>query len=269
MQVLHDHRHDFITSLGQRRGKPDLARFSLKSTSDRPRADSGSAALSRGYPSPPMSGSPHLPPNAPPIQFAERSQGGHGGLQESTTTSQNVRHSFPALQADPRLQQAGVIAGSSRRTSYLGETQDRPQDRVQYPFSNPHPESSLPRPPLPNPYQGQSHNQHFAPAHQTLYQSHHQHPPYQPMPNQPAPAPSIGSGPGSALPSIAIPSLMSGTMTSAPAPRAALEQREGPTQSSPKLQRKTKGHVASACVPCKRAHLRLVLTSAPDYRDFS
>lgn len=26
--------------------------------------------------------------------------------------------------------------------------------------------------------------------------------------------------------------------------------------TSPKLQRKTKGHVASACVPCKRAHLR-------------
>lgn len=26
--------------------------------------------------------------------------------------------------------------------------------------------------------------------------------------------------------------------------------------SSPKSQRKTKGHVASACVPCKRAHLR-------------
>ncbi|GJC78914.1 hypothetical protein ColLi_01752 [Colletotrichum liriopes] len=26
--------------------------------------------------------------------------------------------------------------------------------------------------------------------------------------------------------------------------------------TSPKTQRKTKGHVASACVPCKRAHLR-------------
>ncbi|KAK0764163.1 hypothetical protein N5P37_003558 [Trichoderma harzianum] len=28
--------------------------------------------------------------------------------------------------------------------------------------------------------------------------------------------------------------------------------------TSPKSQRKTKGHVASACVPCKKAHLRLV-----------
>ena len=26
--------------------------------------------------------------------------------------------------------------------------------------------------------------------------------------------------------------------------------------ASPKTQRKTKGHVASACVPCKKAHLR-------------
>jgi hypothetical protein len=31
---------------------------------------------------------------------------------------------------------------------------------------------------------------------------------------------------------------------------------EAPGYTSPKTQRKTKGHVASACVPCKRAHLR-------------
>jgi hypothetical protein len=31
---------------------------------------------------------------------------------------------------------------------------------------------------------------------------------------------------------------------------------ESPAQTSPKSQRKAKGHVASACVPCKRAHLR-------------
>jgi hypothetical protein len=87
------------------------------------------------------------------------------------------------------------------------------------------------------------------------------------MHNLPAPAPSIGSGPGSALPSITYPSLMPGTTASASASRPALEQREGPTQSSPKLQRKTKGHVASACVPCKRAHLRFVSASASDHRD--
>lgn len=34
--------------------------------------------------------------------------------------------------------------------------------------------------------------------------------------------------------------------------------REAPDFQSPRQQRKTKGHVASACVPCKRAHLRYV-----------
>lgn len=33
---------------------------------------------------------------------------------------------------------------------------------------------------------------------------------------------------------------------------------DGAARTSPKSQRKTKGHVASACVPCKRAHLRYV-----------
>ena len=32
--------------------------------------------------------------------------------------------------------------------------------------------------------------------------------------------------------------------------------------TSPKAQRRTKGHVASACMPCKRAHLRYVRKSA-------
>ncbi|KAI1103111.1 hypothetical protein F4804DRAFT_244238 [Jackrogersella minutella] len=34
------------------------------------------------------------------------------------------------------------------------------------------------------------------------------------------------------------------------------QSAENPPYASPKSQRKTKGHVASACVPCKRAHLR-------------
>lgn len=36
-----------------------------------------------------------------------------------------------------------------------------------------------------------------------------------------------------------------------------------PRVTSPKSQRKAKGHVASACLPCKRAHLRLVALSLP------
>ncbi|KAG4424685.1 hypothetical protein IFR04_002218 [Cadophora malorum] len=44
-----------------------------------------------------------------------------------------------------------------------------------------------------------------------------------------------------------------------PQPFSAPERapiREPADFQSPKQQRKTKGHVASACVPCKRAHLR-------------
>ncbi|CAM1511512.1 Fc.00g090250.m01.CDS01 [Cosmosporella sp. VM-42] len=40
-----------------------------------------------------------------------------------------------------------------------------------------------------------------------------------------------------------------------PAPSRPLTA-ENQQMGSPKSQRKTKGHVASACVPCKRAHLR-------------
>ncbi|KAK1759385.1 hypothetical protein QBC47DRAFT_292278 [Echria macrotheca] len=46
---------------------------------------------------------------------------------------------------------------------------------------------------------------------------------------------------------------------SLPAPQsftAPVQQQSQDRPSSPKPQRKTKGHVASACVPCKKAHLR-------------
>ncbi|KAH7165495.1 hypothetical protein EDB81DRAFT_638935 [Dactylonectria macrodidyma] len=38
---------------------------------------------------------------------------------------------------------------------------------------------------------------------------------------------------------------------------------ENQQMTSPKSQRKTKGHVASACVPCKRAHLRVIAAQRP------
>lgn len=50
--------------------------------------------------------------------------------------------------------------------------------------------------------------------------------------------------PGSASGSVAYP------VTARP------QTMEHPPYTSPKSQRKTKGHVASACVPCKKAHLR-------------
>lgn len=48
-----------------------------------------------------------------------------------------------------------------------------------------------------------------------------------------------------------------GPSASAPYPAPSrLPGAETQQMTSPKSQRKTKGHVASACVPCKRAHLR-------------
>jgi hypothetical protein len=72
-------------------------------------------------------------------------------------------------------------------------------------------------------------------------------PPYQQhsAPPGPGPAPAPYSGTTAA----------SGASTGSP--RSTTQQDISP-RSSPKLQRKTKGHVASACVPCKRAHLRCV-----------
>lgn len=234
MQALSDTHDNITTSLGQRRGKPDLARFSLDLTWARARADSGSTALSRDYPSPPMSGSPPLPPKAP-HEFAERSQGSQGGQGSyQTTTTQDVRHGLPAIQVDSRLQQAGVIAGPPGMPSYSTEA----QERVQHAW--PRHEASLPRA-LPYPHQGQG---------QPLHQHQQQQLSY-----LPAPGPGPGLGMGSAPPS-AYSSLSSTTATTS-GPLVD-QQREGPIQSSPKLQRKTKGHVASACVPCKRAHLRYV-----------
>ncbi|KAI1409618.1 hypothetical protein F5Y13DRAFT_193123 [Hypoxylon sp. FL1857] len=54
------------------------------------------------------------------------------------------------------------------------------------------------------------------------------------------------------LPPVVGPSLGPSTYAMPTNPQGA----ENPPYTSPKSQRKTKGHVASACVPCKRAHLR-------------
>jgi hypothetical protein len=58
-----------------------------------------------------------------------------------------------------------------------------------------------------------------------------QQPPYMPIAG-----PSTGPAPGYSAP--------------------GQSSQENQPYTSPKSQRKTKGHVASACVPCKRAHLR-------------
>ncbi|KAI0478940.1 hypothetical protein GGR56DRAFT_351060 [Xylariaceae sp. FL0804] len=66
-------------------------------------------------------------------------------------------------------------------------------------------------------------------------------------------------GPGRMMsqPHYPLPPTAGPSMGPAPYPLTSNPQGlENPPYTSPKSQRKTKGHVASACVPCKRAHLR-------------
>ncbi|KAH7030825.1 uncharacterized protein B0I36DRAFT_114461 [Microdochium trichocladiopsis] len=51
-------------------------------------------------------------------------------------------------------------------------------------------------------------------------------------------------------------SLLGSTFPSVAHQQGGQEGADASSRTSPKSQRKTKGHVASACVPCKRAHLR-------------
>ncbi|KAI2637123.1 hypothetical protein GGS26DRAFT_588671 [Hypomontagnella submonticulosa] len=72
-----------------------------------------------------------------------------------------------------------------------------------------------------------------------------------PMSYAPQPGPMVPQ-PQYPLPPVVGPSLGPSPYPVPSNPQSA----ENPPYTSPKSQRKTKGHVASACVPCKRAHLR-------------
>ncbi|KAJ9161944.1 hypothetical protein NKR19_g1829 [Coniochaeta hoffmannii] len=99
MQSL-GNRHDISKiSLGDRRGQSDLARFSLDLTWAR--ADSESAARSKGYPSPPMSGSPPLPPKGNQDSAAERTRGSY------QATTQDAHRGISATQMDAQTHRAG------------------------------------------------------------------------------------------------------------------------------------------------------------------
>lgn len=102
----------------------------------------------------------------------------------------------------------------------LRHYQPEPLDRMSYAF--PRPEDHMQR---PYPTYTSSHSQ-------MLTQQH----PYLPAP---APIPTSGPVPG-----------YNAVTTRPPT------QESQQSFASPKSQRKTKGHVASACVPCKKAHLR-------------
>ena len=213
MQVLSHYRDDACIPLGQRRGISDLARFSLDLNGAR--ADSASAAHSGGYPSPPMSGSPPLPP-----KVTQEAAHRHQGLYQ-TTAQDGTYRGIPATEGDARLHQPTALTRPSPvvRPTIGGEL----QGRMHFPF--PRPESMAPRslsyPPQLN---------------------------HVPRPAAPSYLPPLTTGlsPSSASQSYPV--------AAQPPPVEGSSQQ----QTSPKTQRKTKGHVASACVPCKRAHLRHV-----------
>jgi hypothetical protein len=203
MQEIGRQEDESRSPFGHRRGVLDLARLSIDLTWAR--ADSESAAHLGSYPSPPMSGSPPLPPKASQ-EAAERIQG-----TSYQATSQDVYRGSLTTQGEERAQT--TIPGPPRHSP------SGASERMSYVF--PRIEGAMSRP-LPYP------PQLSAAGPQA---------PYRPMhgsaPTPPLPAPQSYSAPA--------------------------QQQPGPEplrQPSPKPQRKTKGHVASACVPCKRAHLR-------------
>ena len=192
--------------LGQRRGQSDLARFSLDLSWGR--ADTECSAHARAYPSPPMSGSPPLPPK-PTQEAGERIQGSlqatSHDIYRTSASVPGTEYRIPPTHAPPAPQSPA----SGLRPLPPVETQPygfrRSEDIMGRPLSFPQPPEQLPPP----------------------------------QPQYPLP-PMAGA---SHVPPYAVPGN----------PQQALENM--PYNTSPK-SRKPKGHVASACVPCKKAHLR-------------
>jgi len=208
MQDYLGHRHDEPpASLGHRRSGSELVRIATDLTWAR--ADSLRAARLGSYPSPPMSGSPPLPPKASQ-EAAERIQG---------TT-------YQAAAQDVYRGNLGASGEERAQTAIPGPSGPPHAGASGLPFAFQRLEGPMTRPPLLYPPQGAAgglpHPQpaSYAPSHRTAL-----------TPPLPTPQPYL-------------------------APPQQQPGQERP--SSPKPQRKTKGHVASACVPCKKAHLRFV-----------
>lgn len=221
-------RHRPSASLGERRGLSDLACFSIDLTRADTGAEAAAATRSRDYPSPPMSGSPPLPPQ-PTQEEGERSQA--QGPYQVPGQPQDVYRAAPLHHSQPEEQQRGQLPHSlppppppptlpplppvsrpyhppiepSERMGYYRSIDDPSQRRLSYP-----PAAPAHIPPHPPVYEG-----------------------VQPtMRAQPTFAPT--------------------TQPSASTSTSAFEP--------PRPARKAKGHVASACVPCKKAHLRYVVS---------
>ncbi|EFY93417.1 C6 zinc finger domain-containing protein [Metarhizium acridum CQMa 102] len=175
------------------------------------------SARAPAYPSPPMSGSPPLPPKDP-RNFYDRSEG-FGAY--STNSSQDV---YTTNSGQPRPVDLRLQLPPPRRPP---PPQYHPRISVQY-----QPESNM-EPPYG--YQGPEGRTVQA----ALYSSREP-----PDVNKGQHLQPYGS------------TAASTSSTSQQSVESGPNSIENQSMSSPKSQRKTKGHVASACVPCKRAHLR-------------
>jgi hypothetical protein len=205
MQALDRRGDEYWTSFGQRRGLPDPVRFSLDLT--RTRADCRGAAGPGSYPSPPMSGSPPLPPKTS-HELAERSQGPYPERTQSDERTERGAaggtHPFssdtlePAVYLFPRLGASTTQRQRPHAEQQLGQIAAQPAAYLSGPGTGQGPSHPGPLPAL-QPY--------AAATHHPIADSLHNTP--------------------------------------------------------PKPERKTKGHVASACVPCKKAHLRFVPKLSP------
>lgn len=174
------------------------------------------SARSRAYPSPPMSGSPSQQPTARHRNTFEDRSNGVFGGQQ-----QNVGYGTESSQ--------GVMRESTR----AAEVESYPQYSQHVPFSTYSLGRSTQVLEEPSSYQYQAHSQaQQQPQPETLQAL--------PLPNQ------------------AYQFNVSQQLYQPPArrPNTAPTRSEAPAPVVHKPQRKTKGHVASACVPCKRAHLR-------------
>ncbi|KAF7547128.1 hypothetical protein G7046_g9099 [Stylonectria norvegica] len=185
--------------LGQRRGISDLARIALDLTWAPQRSEYEASARSRAYPSPPMSGSPPLPPKA-------TREVGNRGRATGGYLHVNTQHVY---QGTSNQQSPIDHRGTSNMPPSLPRIyQQEPVERLSYPYQRP--EEPLSR--------SQPYPQPGVPG----------------IPQQQGYLPAGGSG--------------------AAAPYAVHSRPPAPDQqmSSPKSQRKPKGHVASACVPSQR-----------------
>lgn len=189
-------------TLGERRGKSDLARFSLDPSWPRGVSETG---RSWAYPSPPMSTSPPPPLRRNPetdnrgrTSFNISAQdGGRGTQPPQGEQRDNVRMTQPSI-----YQNEAYGPGQYQTFQQMGQA---PMEHSQFQYAQHRP---------------QPQQQQIGAA--SIYPSvhSHQHPP---MPSQDTEGRPVS---------------------------------ENSDHASPKSQRKTKGHVASACVPCKKAHLR-------------